>query len=158
MKEYNFLPMWYRNKMEKKEKITFIIVLSITILLLVINIFRIIGYRKDIIAVNNKIKNINLQNIHHKKIKENDRINKLFTINTYYELKKEIKNSGSFNYIDINKDKILLQKEFNSIEEAARTLDSIKSNLKYEIKDVKIEELKDKKNLLKVELKVGRNE
>ena len=44
------------------------------------------------------------------------------------------------------------------MEEAARTLDSIKNNLNYEIKDIKIEELDDKKNSLKVEFKAGRNE
>ena len=158
MKEYNFLPMWYRNKIEKKEKIRFMVVLSITIVLLVINIFRIVNYRKDIIAANNKIKNINLQNIHKNKIKEKNKINKQFTINTYYDLKEEIKNISSFKYVDINKNKIFLQKEFNSMEEAARTLDSIKNNLNYEIKDIKIEELDDKKNSLKVEFKAGRNE
>lgn len=158
MKEYNFLPMWYRNKIEKKEKIRFMVVLSITIVLLVINIFRIVNYRKDIIATNNKIKNINLQNIHKNKIKEKNKINKQFTINTYYDLKEEIKNISSFKYVDINKNKIFLQKEFNSMEEAARTLDSIKNNLNYEIKDIKIEELDDKKNSLKVEFKAGRNE
>lgn len=158
MKEYNFLPMWYRNKIEKKEKIRFMVVLSITIVLLVINIFRIVNYKKDIIAANNKIKNINLQNIHNKKIKEKNKINKQFTINTYYDLKEEIKNISSFKYVDINKNKIFLQKEFNSMEEAARTLDSIKNNLNYEIKDIKIEELDDKRNSLKVEFKAGRNE
>lgn len=158
MKEYNFLPMWYRNKIEKKEKIRFMVVLSITIVLLVINIFRIVNYKKDIIAANNKIKNINLQNIHNKKIKEKNKINKQFTINTYYDLKEEIKNISSFKYVDINKNKIFLQKEFNSMEAAARTLDSIKNNLNYEIKDIKIEELDDKRNSLKVEFKAGRNE
>ncbi|KGN00992.1 hypothetical protein Z969_09060 [Clostridium novyi A str. 4570] len=158
MKEYNFLPMWYRTKIEKKEKIRFMVVLSITIVLLVINIFRIVNYRKDIIAANNKIKNINLQNIHKNKIKEKNKINKQFTINTYYDLKEEIKNISSFKYVDINKNKIFLQKEFNSMEEAARTLDSIKNNLNYEIKDIKIEELDDKKNSLKLEFKAGRNE
>ena len=150
--------MWYRNKIEKKEKIRFMVVLSITIVLLVINIFRIVNYKKDIIAANNKIKNINLQNIHNKKIKEKNKINKQFTINTYYDLKEEIKNISSFKYVDINKNKIFLQKEFNSMEAAARTLDSIKNNLNYEIKDIKIEELDDKRNSLKVEFKAGRNE
>ncbi|KEH84843.1 hypothetical protein Z965_11665, partial [Clostridium novyi A str. BKT29909] len=141
-----------------KEKIRFMVVLSITIVLLVINIFRIVKYRKDIIAANNKIEKINLQNMHNKKINEKNKINKHFTINTYYDLKEEIKNINSFKYVDINKNKIFLQKEFNSMEEAARTLDSIKNNLKYEIKDIKIEELEDKKTSLKVEFKAGKNE
>ncbi|KGM94994.1 hypothetical protein Z968_10380, partial [Clostridium novyi A str. 4552] len=92
------------------------------------------------------------------KVRYNNKINKQFSISTYYDLRKVIKISENFSNIDINKDKIFMQKKFNSMEQAAKTLDDIKSNLKYEIKDIKIEELENKKILLKVELKAGKNE
>ncbi|EDS77969.1 conserved hypothetical protein [Clostridium botulinum C str. Eklund] len=158
MKEYNFLPMWYRNKIDRKEKIRFIVVLSIIIILLVINILRIVRYRKDIKATNNKINNINLQNLKYKKVRDSNKINKQFSISTYYDLRKVINTGENFSDIDITKHKIFMQKKFNSMEEAARTLDNIKSNFKYEIKDIKIEELENEKILLKVELKAGKNE
>src|SRR3712207_7108177 len=106
MKEPNFLPLWYRKKVEKRNEIKFKIVIIILISFIGVIGFRLFKDKKSLIDVNNKIEVIKLNTKKQKNIQNNNIKNKLCTINIYTQMKQELFEKFKLDDISIKKDKV----------------------------------------------------
>ncbi|CAG7840977.1 hypothetical protein CLOHAE12215_02401 [Clostridium haemolyticum] len=158
MKEPNFLPLWYRKKVEKRNEIKFKIVIIILISFIGVIGFRLFKDKKSLIDVNNKIEVIKLNTKKQKNIQNNNIKNKLCTINIYTQMKQELFEKFKLDDISIKKDKVLVKKVFDNILDISNLLRYIENNENYNIKHVDIENLEEDKILLKLDLKVGNYE
>ncbi|KEI17359.1 hypothetical protein [Clostridium haemolyticum] len=158
MKEPNFLPLWYRKKVEKRNEIKFKIVIIILISFIGVIGFRLFKDKKSLIDVNNKIEVIKLNTKKQKNIQNNNIKNKLCTINIYTQMKQELFEKFKLDDICIKKDKVLVKKVFDNILDISNLLEYIENNQNYNIKHVDIENLEEDKILLKLDLKVGNYE
>ncbi|KEI15003.1 hypothetical protein Z959_08760 [Clostridium novyi B str. ATCC 27606] len=158
MKEPNFLPLWYRKKVEKRNEIKFKIVIIILISFIGVIGFRLFKDKKSLIDVNNKIEVIKLNTKKQKNIQNNNIKNKLCTINIYTQMKQELFEKFKLDDISIKKDKVLVKKVFDNILDISNLLEYIENNQNYNIKHVDIENLEEDKILLKLDLKVGNYE
>ncbi|MCD3194163.1 hypothetical protein G8S49_01055 [Clostridium botulinum C] len=158
MKEPNFLPLWYRKKVEKRNEIKFKVVIIILISFIGVIGFRLFKDKKSLIDVNNKIEVIKLNTKKQKNIQNNNIKNKLCTINIYTQMKQELFEKFKLDDISIKKDKVLVKKVFDNILDISNLLEYIENNQNYNIKHVDIENLEEDKILLKLDLKVGNYE
>ncbi|AYF54951.1 hypothetical protein Z957_02360 [Clostridium sp. K25] len=158
MKEPNFLPLWYRKKVEKRNEIKFKVVIIILISFIGVIGFRLFKDKKSLIDVNNKMEVIKLNTKKQKNIQNNNIKNKLCTINIYTQMKQELFEKFKLDDISIKKDKVLVKKVFDNILDISNLLEYIENNQNYNIKHVDIENLEEDKILLKLDLKVGNYE
>lgn len=154
MQDNNFLPLWYRNKIEKKKRIRFRICMWIMSLIIVVGGVRFFKYQnefKSLISMNNLKNNRNLKS-------ENEineiQTKKYDTINAFNSLKKYVQNNMFFDSLEVSGKEIYVESSFNNIETAREMIENIEKGKSYKIKSIDIQNINEKKIITKIELEV----
>lgn len=139
MKEDNFLPLWYRNKIEKREKFKFKIYSSLMSIILIITILKFVNYKREINDLKEVFRIDNRNNEIEKRQEKKEKAGKYTTINTYENLKKCIDNKIPLDYMNISGNKISLESTLMDIMTSRELLEHIEKNKLYKIKNIDIE-------------------
>lgn len=152
MEDHNFLPLWYREKINKKENNKFKVYMAVMILITLIFIIRIINFENEI----NNLKAIEEKSID--LIKENkqkdSKLSKYNTIETFNSLMEGGYSNGFFDCIDIKTNELYVEKKVKGAGETTKLLDDLEKNKLFRILSVDIEETKQNDVLMKIKLEV----
>lgn len=158
MQDNNFLPLWYRNKIEKKKRIKFRIYMCIMCFIIVVGSARLFKYEKEF----KRLRNMNdLKS--NKTLKNEDKINetqvmKYDTINAFNSLKKYVQDKIVFDSLEISGEEICVENSFNNIKAARKMIESIEKGKSYRIKSIDIQNINENKIVTKIELEVKDDE
>jgi hypothetical protein len=158
MQDHNFLPLWYRNKIEKKKRIRFRIYMCIMCFIIVVGSARLFKYEKEF----KRLRNMNdLKS--NKTLKNEDKINetqvmKYDTINAFNSLKKYVQDKIVFDSLEISGEEICVENSFNNIKAARKMIESIEKGKSYRIKSIDIQNINENKIVTKIELEVKDDE
>ncbi|MFU0823795.1 hypothetical protein [Clostridium sp.] len=158
MQDHNFLPLWYRNKIEKKKRIKFRIYMCIMCFIIVVGSARLFKYEKEF----KRLRNMNdLKS--NKTLKNEDKINetqvmKYDTINAFNSLKKYVQDKIVFDSLEISGEEICVENSFNNIKAARKMIESIEKGKSYRIKSIDIQNINENKIVTKIELEVKDDE
>lgn len=155
MGEYNFLPMWYRKKMERKEKIKYNMCIIILIFLSLFCIIRYFINGSHIENVENSIqKNIYIIEENHRKKKLLDR-DKYTAIDTFINLKNTIDKSYSIEDIYISQKDTVLEGCFKDSHELIKFIEDLEQRGMYKIKKLDLDKIDENNIIFKIGLGVN---
>lgn len=161
MNSYNFLPMWYRNKIDKRNSIKLKLYLVIMIFNVIICLTRFFTYKAEAAKLDNEINKI-ISKTNSKKIKTQTRDKeKVKTINTYKNVSKNITSENSdykFHSITIEEAKVSIESEAMDVYKAISFIDNIENNKDYKVKNIDMENIEDNKVKIKMIIEVKSNE
>lgn len=158
MQSYNFLPLWYRNKIEKREKFKFKIYVFIMSVVIITSGIRFFKYEKEIDNLNVMAKLNSDKAIKEKNNKEKNEVKKYITINTFDHFKEYANDKISFDCLEIIGKEVYLESSFIDIRIAREMLEYVEKNKDYKIKSIDIEDVKENKIVVKMRLEVKGDE
>lgn len=154
MRKLNFWPLWYRNKIEKRNYLKFKICVLIILVGIGINIVNFINYRNN--SYNNMRVIQNYTKIKSDKAIKNEELLKLKINNikkyTYFMKNIDKKINVDFIKIEDEKKQLSIEKNCKNSEEVNNVLDIIQKDSKCKIVSMNIKRLNENKCLLELKL------
>ncbi|QGU95141.1 hypothetical protein GOM49_08585 [Clostridium bovifaecis] len=158
MQNYNFLPLWYRNKMEKKEKFKFKICIFIMLAIIITSGIKYFKYEKEIDSLK-IIAEFNSDKVMKERSnKEKSEAKKHITANTFGYFKEYESGKIFFDCLEISGKEVYLESSFMNIKTAREMLEYVEKNKDYKIKSIDIEDVKENKVVVKMRLEVKDDE
>jgi ABC-type lipoprotein release transport system permease subunit len=158
MGEYNFLPMWYRNNMERKRKNKINICIVILTFLSAICVVRYFINNSYIKELNKSIEDNIYEKAEHKKKSELFDKEKHETIDTLNNFKDNILKNCSIEEVYISEKAVVLESDFSNTYTLTKFIKDLEENKEYKIKKLDLEDIEKNAVRLKVSLEVKKDD